>query len=96
MTLIREAVALEAKELERLHKIDIAATAIDHLVEDYHLQKQNLEQEISAQRKQWDVEELERAGAQKDFEDNPKRQRQPARGRGLRIQEGSGAQEGPG
>ena len=43
LTSIREAVALQTKELERLHKIDIAATAIDHLVLDYQSQKQTLE-----------------------------------------------------
>ena len=30
---IREAVALESTELERLHKIDVAATALDQLVQ---------------------------------------------------------------
>jgi len=29
---VREAVALERKELERLHKIDVAATALDQLL----------------------------------------------------------------
>ena len=30
---VREAVALERKELERLHKIDVAATAMDQMVD---------------------------------------------------------------
>jgi colicin import membrane protein len=76
LTSIREAVALEAKELERLHKIDIAATAIDQLVQDYQSQKQQLEGEISAQREAWAAEELERAREQKEYDDNLKRQRQ--------------------
>ncbi len=73
---VREAVALETKEIERLHKIDIAATAIDHLVLDYQTQKQTLEAEISAQREAWAAEEIERDRNQKEFEDNLKKTRQ--------------------
>ena len=40
---LREAVALERKELERLHKIDVAATALDQMVQDYAREKQRLE-----------------------------------------------------
>jgi len=76
LTSIREAVALQTKELERLHKIDIAATAIDHLVLDYQSQKQTLEAEISAQRENWSAEELQRAREQKEYEENLKKQRQ--------------------
>ena len=32
---VREAVELERKEMERLHKIDVAATALDQMVQDY-------------------------------------------------------------
>ena len=76
LTSIREAVALQTKELERLHKIDIAATAIDHLVLDYQSQKQTLEAEISTQREAWSAEELQRAREQKEYEENLKKQRQ--------------------
>ncbi|HUK42124.1 MAG TPA: hypothetical protein VLX11_13800 [Candidatus Acidoferrales bacterium] len=76
LTSIREAVALQTKELERLHKIDIAATAIDHLVLDYQSQKEKLEAEISAQREAWSAEELQRAREQKEYEENIKKQRQ--------------------
>jgi hypothetical protein len=76
LTSIREAVALQTKELERMHKIDIAATAIDHLVLDYQSQKQTLEAEISAQRETWSAEELQRAREQKEYEENLKKQRQ--------------------
>ena len=76
LTSIREAVALQTKELERLHKIDIAATAIDHLVLDYQSQKQTLEAEIFAQREAWSAEELQRAREQKEYEENLKKQRQ--------------------
>jgi hypothetical protein len=53
---VREAVALERKELERLHKIDIAATALDQMVQDYAREKQRLEAEITAQRSAWEQE----------------------------------------
>jgi len=76
LTSIREAVALQTKELERLHKIDIAATAIDHLVLDYQSQKQTLEAEIFAQREAWSAEELQRSREQKEYEENLKKQRQ--------------------
>jgi colicin import membrane protein len=56
----REAVLLERKELERLHKIDIAATAVDQMVQDYAREKQQLEAEIAAQRTVWE-QESERA-----------------------------------
>src|SRR5712692_11720687 len=44
---IREAVALESEELQRLHKIDIAATALDQLVQEYDSKRQELGAEIS-------------------------------------------------
>jgi len=76
LSAVREAVALETKELERLHKIDIAATALDQLIQDYRLQKETLEAEISSQRTAWAEEERERDRAQKELEENLKKQRQ--------------------
>lgn len=73
---IREAVALEARELERLHKIDVAATSLDNLLQDHRLQKETLEAEIAAQRAAWEEEERARAREQKESEDNLKKQRQ--------------------
>src|SRR5438128_908299 len=43
LMMIREAVALESEGLQRLHKIDIAATALDQLVQDYDFKKQALD-----------------------------------------------------
>jgi colicin import membrane protein len=57
---IREAVMLEQKELERLHKIDVAATSIDQLVQDYSRQKDQLETEIATQRTAWGDERMGR------------------------------------
>jgi hypothetical protein len=72
----REAAALETRELERLHKIDIAATSLDNLLQEHQSHKEGLEAEISAQRASWEAEERERAREQKEFEDNLKKQRQ--------------------
>jgi colicin import membrane protein len=73
---VRDAVALETKELERLHKIDIAATALDQMVEEYHAEKAQFEAEISSQRAAWDNERLERERDQKESEEALKKQRQ--------------------
>src|ERR1035441_1133852 len=66
----REAVALEQKELERLHKIDVAATALDQMVQDYARQKQQLETETAAQRTAW---EEESAGAERERKEQEER-----------------------
>jgi len=73
---VREAVSLETKELERLHKIDIAATALDQLIQDHGKQKEELEAEISSRREAWAEEERERERQQKELEENLKKQRQ--------------------
>lgn len=73
---VREAVSLETKELERLHKIDIAATTLDQLIQDYGKQKEELEAEISSRREAWAEEEQERERQQKELEENLKKQRQ--------------------
>jgi colicin import membrane protein len=73
---VRDAVALETRELGRLHKIDIAASALDQMVEEYHTEKAKLETEISSQRSAWDNEQLEREHDQKESEEALKKQRQ--------------------
>ena len=73
---VQEAVSLENGELERLHKIDIAATALDQLVQHYRGQKEQLELGISEQRAAWAREEEERTHQQKEYEDALKKQRQ--------------------
>jgi chromosome segregation ATPase len=76
LTTLRAAVELERTELERLHKIDLAATALDLLVQDYAKQKDRLETETAAQRSVWEenVENAERD--RKEQEDALKKQRQ--------------------
>jgi len=73
---VREAVALERADLERLHKIDVAATALDHLVQDYQRKKEDLEAEIAAQRATWEEEEQQTDRERKETEESLKKQRQ--------------------
>ncbi|MBM2806644.1 MAG: hypothetical protein HW419_4537 [Deltaproteobacteria bacterium] len=76
LTSVREAVALQTKEIDRLHKIDTAATAIDYMIQDYESQKEKLGAEISAQRIAWSEEQLQRSREEKEYEDNLKKLRQ--------------------
>jgi len=73
---VREAVELERKELDRLHKIDVAATALDQLVQDYGRQKQELETEIAARRATWEEEAARADRERKEQEETLKKQRQ--------------------
>jgi hypothetical protein len=73
---VREAVALERKELERLHKIDLAATALDQMVQDYAREKQRLETEIAAQRDAWEQESERVERERKEQEEALRKQRQ--------------------
>ena len=73
---IREAVALERADLERLHKVDIAATSLDQLVQDYDVKSQTLEAETSARRAASDAELKARERAEKEYDENLKKQRQ--------------------
>jgi hypothetical protein len=72
----REAVGLERKELDRLHKIDVAATALDQLVQDYARQKQELETEIATRRTAWEEEAARVDRERKEQEEVLKKQRQ--------------------
>jgi len=73
---VREAVALERRELERLHKIDVAATALDQLVQDYAREKEKLEAETAAQRAAWEEETARVERDRKEQEDALRKQRQ--------------------
>lgn len=57
---LKEAVALESKEVQRLHGIDISATSIDQLVTDYLEKKKSLEAEMAELRENWKKEKEER------------------------------------
>jgi hypothetical protein len=73
---VREAVALERQELERLHKIDVAATALDQMVQDYAREKQRLDSEIAAQRAAWEEESARVERERREQEESLKKQRQ--------------------
>jgi hypothetical protein len=73
---VREAVELERKDLDRLHKIDVASTAIDQLVQDYGRQKQELETEIAARRAEWQEEAARTDRERKEQEEALRKQRQ--------------------
>jgi colicin import membrane protein len=73
---VREAVALERKELEQLHKIDVAATALDQLVQDHAREKQKLETEIADGRQAWEEETARLERERKEQEDGLKKLRQ--------------------
>lgn len=73
---VREAIVLEQGEIERLHKIDIATTALDILVKEYQQQKEALENEINAARAAWDEQDRQREREQKEYEDALKKARQ--------------------
>jgi len=67
---LREAVAIERKELERLHKLDVAASALDQMVADYARQKQQLEEEVrAADRERKEQEEALRKQRQREIDD---------------------------
>lgn len=53
---VRSAITMEHQHLEKLHKIDIAATALDQMVEDYQQKKLELELEAQTMRAEWEKE----------------------------------------
>ncbi len=73
---LRDAVALERRELGQLHKIDVAATALDQLVQDHAQQREQLETDSSAQRQEWDAETARTERERKEQDDAVRKQRQ--------------------
>lgn len=73
---LRESVELESKELSKLHKIDVVATSLDQLVEDYRVQKEQLEFEMTTRQTEWQHERDNWTREQKEFDENLKKQRQ--------------------
>jgi DNA repair exonuclease SbcCD ATPase subunit len=76
LTTLRAAVELERAELERLHKIDVAATALDLLVQEYEQQKAQIQTEMAAQRTVWEENVSNTERDRKEQEDALKKQRQ--------------------
>jgi hypothetical protein len=73
---VRDTVASEREELERLHKIDVAATALDQMVEDYARRKQELETSIETRRAEWEEQSRTAERERKEQEEALKKQRQ--------------------
>ena len=72
---VREVVEFERTELDRLHKIDVAATALDQLVQDYGRQKLELETEIAGRRAAWEEEAARAERERKEQEESLRKQR---------------------
>ena len=68
--------ALETREMERLHKIDVAATALDQMVQDYARESERLQHEIDSQRAAWEEETRNAERERREQADELKRQRQ--------------------
>jgi hypothetical protein len=75
LSAVREAVNLERAELERLHKIDVAATALDQMVQDHARENERLEAEIAERRAAWEEESRDGERERKEQEENLKKAR---------------------
>jgi colicin import membrane protein len=73
---VQEAVQLERQELERLHKIDISATSIDQLIQDYQRERDRLNAEIETRRSEWEQEARTAERERKEAEESLRKQRQ--------------------
>ena len=73
---LREAVRLEQRELQRLHDVDVVATAVAHLVQDYEAKKGAFQAEMATARAEWEAETGERERSSREYEEALKKQRQ--------------------
>jgi len=73
---VRQAITLEQQELERLHKIDIAATSLDQMVQDYARERERLETETETRRAEWEQEARTAERERKEAEESLRKQRQ--------------------
>jgi colicin import membrane protein len=62
--------------LERLHQIEVAASALDQMVQDYARQKSELEEEIAGQREAWEEETRTAERDRKEQDESLRKQRQ--------------------
>lgn len=76
LTDAREAVEIEKRELERLHKIDIAATALDQLMEEHARRDAEFEALMTDKQAQWSEQVKARDKEQKEYDEQMKRARQ--------------------
>lgn len=73
---VKEAVELERQELARLHKLDVVATSIDQLVQDYERERERLETEMATRRAEWEQEAKTTERERKEAEEALRKQRQ--------------------
>lgn len=73
---VREAVRIEQAELGRMHKIDVAATALDHLVAEHARQRAEFDADMARQRSEWSEETKATERERKEQEEALRRQRQ--------------------
>jgi len=73
---VREAIELETRDLARLHQMDVAATALDQLVQDHAARKLELEAEIAEGRAAWEEETSAAERERKEQEEALKKARQ--------------------
>ena len=76
LTTLRAAVELERGELERLHKIDVTAAALDLLVQDYEKKQAGFESEMATRQSVWDEQVAGAERERKEQDDLLKKQRQ--------------------
>ncbi len=55
-----------SRNWERLHKIDIAATSLDQVIQDHTRERERLEAGIGARRAEWEQEASSRSWAQRE------------------------------
>jgi len=73
---VRSAVEIETQEMERLHKIDLAATELEKLLEDHQREKEQFESLMENQRQLWEDEKARHAEEEKAYLENLKSQRE--------------------
>jgi colicin import membrane protein len=73
---VREAVAIERRELQRLHKIDIAATALDQMIEEQARSKEAFDAEMTQTRTAWKAETVQAERERREQDEALKKQRQ--------------------
>ncbi len=73
---VRSDTDLKTKELQRIHKIEVAAINLEQLLEDYQEQKERFETIMSGQRKLWEEEKAQRVRENEKYLEDLRIQRQ--------------------
>lgn len=69
---VKSAIAIENEHLQKLHKIDVTAAALDQLIEDYQQKKRVLEFEISSMKEEWEEDKARKEAEAIESENNLK------------------------